>query len=66
MSGNGAVKLRRFKMDNEKKLTLIIKILLLIVVSLVIPGALPGIIIGYLLWVIIKLLKKNKNGDLTS
>ena len=38
----------------------IIKLLTLIIVCLVFPGALPGIIIGYLLYVIVKQLKKDK------
>ena len=49
---------------SEKKAALIIRLLVLIIVALVIPGALPGIIIGYLLYLLIKSVKKNKD-DLT-
>lgn len=39
---------------------IIIKLLMLIIICMVFPGALPGIIIGYLLYVIVKQLKKDK------
>ena len=49
---------------SEKKAALIIRLLVLIIVALVIPGSLPGISIGYLLYLLIKSVKKNKD-DLT-